>query len=319
MQGYDLVYKACLCMCGHGYLRRDLHHTVRDDPCKKQPTANKDRSELEGLRIQTCDLRPSYTRQHRSSLSSSSGGSSPPSSTGTPPPSGSPGGWFNFSPVQGQRSAGVELLADARQAATGNIFAHRTDLSVFNSLPRGLWNAYNIRSEDEGPHGTDETRSFVLTTLSTKGVTSVGCVLCQAPLTVYDKYPLIDGTFFLSPQRYDPGVPVMHKNRPRCLAAVCMRCMSGTNGAELCCRGCQTRWDASMLVLGSMYSYDIFAAAPCCAARLACNQCGLEVVGPNSKFPQSFSDYSRSFVCPHCQSDDHHFTKPLGQIFSIVK
>lgn len=306
-------------MCGHGYLRRDLHHTVRDDPCKKQPTANKDRSELEGLRIQTCDLRPSYTRQHRSSLSSSSGGSSPPSSTGTPPPSGSPGGWFNFSPVQGQRSAGVELLADARQAATGNIFAHRTDLSVFNSLPRGLWNAYNIRSEDEGPHGTDETRSFVLTTLSTKGVTSVGCVLCQAPLTVYDKYPLIDGTFFLSPQRYDPGVPVMHKNRPRCLAAVCMRCMSGTNGAELCCRGCQTRWDASMLVLGSMYSYDIFAAAPCCAARLACNQCGLEVVGPNSKFPQSFSDYSRSFVCPHCQSDDHHFTKPLGQIFSIVK
>lgn len=257
----------------------------------------------------TNDQKP-YHRLHRSSLSSS--GSSPPSSTGTSA-SSSPGGWFN-SPSHHV----IDFFADAHQAATGNIFAHRTDLSAFDSLPRNIWNAYNIRSEDEGPHGTDETRSFILTTLSTKGITCVNCVLCQASMTVYDKYPLLDGTFYLTPLASELAVPVTYKDRPCFLTAVCMFCMNGVRGA-LRCRTCRTRWNGSVLVIGSMYAYDVFAAAPCCPARSSCNQCELEVVGRNGKQPQTYSEYSRSFVCPHCHADDHHFVKPLAQIYDVLQ
>ena len=36
----------------------------------------------------------------------------------------------------------------------------------------------------------------------------------------------------------------------------------------LCSRFCLQPWDGSQLILGTMYSYDIFAAVPCCAERL---------------------------------------------------
>ena len=48
----------------------------------------------------------------------------------------------------------------------------------------------------------------------------------------------------------------------------------------LCSRFCLQPWDGSQLILGTMYSYDIFAAVPCCAERLkvshtslTCGQC----------------------------------------------
>lgn len=33
-------------------------------------------------------------------------------------------------------------------------------------------------------------------------------------------------------------------------------------------RFCAEKWDGSSLVMGTMYSYDIFAAMPCCTERL---------------------------------------------------
>lgn len=193
-------------------------------------------------------------------------------------------------------------------------------MAVFNSLPRSAWNTYNIRSEDEGPHGTDETRSFLLTVLSTRGIACVDCAVCKASMTVYDTFPLLDGTFYLSPVRNDDSsIPVMHRDRPRYLSAVCMSCMTGAR-ARLQCRACGTPWNGSVLVVGSMYAYDVFAAAPCCPARLACNQCDLEVAGRNGGVsPHSYSDYSRSYACPHCNTDDYHFVKPLGQVYLVAQ
>ena len=53
------------------------------------------------------------------------------------------------------------------------------------------------------------------------------------------------------------------------LSAVCMGCLEGWS-ARLQCRNqsCSKVWDGSQLILGTMYSYDIFAASPCCAERL---------------------------------------------------
>lgn len=53
--------------------------------------------------------------------------------------------------------------------------------------------------EDDGFHGNDETRSFILSTLAAQKTSHVGCVLCHQLLPVFDRYPLIDGTFFLTP------------------------------------------------------------------------------------------------------------------------
>lgn len=52
------------------------------------------------------------------------------------------------------------------------------------------------------------------------------------------------------------------------MTVVCMACLEGVNGRAIVCRFCNQRWDGSSLVLGTMYSYDIFAAMPCCTERI---------------------------------------------------
>lgn len=56
--------------------------------------------------------------------------------------------------------------------------------------------------EDEGNHGNDDTRSFILSRLAALQWSRVYCVLCRERLKVFDRYPLIDGTFFLSPRQH---------------------------------------------------------------------------------------------------------------------
>ena len=55
--------------------------------------------------------------------------------------------------------------------------------------------------------------------------------------------------------------------RQHYLSSVCMACLEGWT-CSLRCRSCHTRWDGSSLILGTMYSYDVFAAVPCCPDRL---------------------------------------------------
>ena len=244
-KGYDLAFKACDCRCGRGHLRQDLAYTPDADVDRKQQQRGGGRQKRKerqssGGSASGVVGKASYGRQdlangcggadrvHRSSLSSSGSGSSPPSSAGTTP--SAPIGVFmparrdsrgsdfvrrdsrgsDYAPTarRDSRAAASEFFADAEQAAAGNIFRHRTDLLPFNALPRHLQNPYHIKTEDEGPHGNDETRCFLLTNLSTQKVTVVRCVACQVDLPVYDKYPLVDGTFFLSPQRYNSDLQV---------------------------------------------------------------------------------------------------------------
>jgi len=53
---------------------------------------------------------------------------------------------------------------------------------------------------------------------------------------------------------------------PKFLNAICMHCLEGKTAA-LFCRWCHKQWDGSDLVLGGCYSYDVFAAMPCCHER----------------------------------------------------
>lgn len=70
-------------------------------------------------------------RTHRLSMSSN-GSSSPPSSAGTTPCT--PNGHF----MPQSKKNKFDFFADLEQAASGNIFRHRTDLAAFGTLPRHL-------------------------------------------------------------------------------------------------------------------------------------------------------------------------------------
>ncbi|KAK2187949.1 hypothetical protein NP493_149g04014 [Ridgeia piscesae] len=325
-KGYDLAYRACDCRCTKGHLRKDLNYfpPPRSDAADKKHKKHRRKNDKPmamltkgggsaGMCAGGCTSNPyssggplqSMRPQLRVRTSSfSSTGSSPPSSAGTPPLT--PGGGLSA-------RNHFEFFADPEQAAAGNIFRRRKDLTVFNALPRHQQNPYHIKMEDEGPHGNDEIRCFLLTNLSTHQVTAVGCVVCQSRLTIFDKYPLIDGTFFLSPQRYNTDMQVMFDCKLLYLNAVCMRCLEDS----LQCLACRTPWSGSCLVIGTMYAYDIFAAMPCCAQRLSCKHCRRTILDPSCGF-NFFSEYSRAIRCPFCHVQDYHFIRPLEQSF-IVK
>lgn len=328
-KGYDLAYKACDCKCGRGHLRKDLNYTPQHKPLDVKPKKHKKRqvdkiipsSVPVAKNYSTChsmiqnhhsnnhhgnmgmSMKPQLRVRTSSFSSSGSTGSSPPSSAGTPPLT--PGG----------SKTKFDFFADDSQAAAGNIFRRRTDFSVFDVLPRTRQNPYHIKMEDEGPHGNDETRCFVLTNLSTQQVTSVSCVACNIELPIFDKYPLIDGTFFLSPLRYNSDIQVLFDHKMCFLNAVCMRCLTGS-GRNLSCRACRTPWQGGMLVIGTMYSYDIFAAMPCCAQRLSCKNCRRPILDPGCAF-QFFSEYSKVIQCPHCKAEEHHFIKPIQESYVL--
>ncbi|XP_001607251.2 headcase protein [Nasonia vitripennis] len=255
------------------------------------------------------------SRGRAGSLSSSTGSSSPPATSET-----------SVSPLHQpqaivKKKSKVEFFGDRiRQSCGANgIFSRRLDFSAFNSLPRTKLNSYHIKMEDEGNHGNDDTRCFILSTLAALQWSRVSCVLCRAAMLVFDRYPLVDGTFFLSPRQHSAScAEVKVEGRTQFLSAVCMGCLEGSGGgggAPVRCRSCTQPWDGSSLVLGTMYSYDIFAAMPCCTERLKCNSCHKPLIYPHQRL-NFYSDYSRVFACPHCRAVDAHFVKPLTSCFT---
>lgn len=331
-KGYDLAYKACNCKCGRGHLRKDVDYVPQppkiDDGKKNKKVRRKSESNSKTPMVPktappTAPVLSSSVainwhanggrpplRIRTSSLSSTGSNGSPPSSADTPPSSG-----WQIGKGTPLSLGKFDFFADAEQAALGCIFKRRYDYSVFSTLPRCQQNPYHIKMEDEGPHGNDETRCFVLTTLSTHKVTEISCVTCNQILQIYDKYPLLDGTFFLSPLRYNSKMQVLYDGKLVYLNAVCMHCMHGTR-RELRCAFCRTVWSGRFLLIGTMYAYDIFAAVPCCSYRAACKNCQKPVVEGGAVLP-FFSDYSKRFQCPHCKADDSHFVKQLEEIFMV--
>ncbi|XP_049804335.1 headcase protein-like [Schistocerca nitens] len=356
-KGYDLAFKACGCLCGRGHLKKDLDWSppmpnnagCQDDFEKKKKRRNRQNtrpslaSSANGHHLHGninlnnnnnnnnnvrggagSDAQNIGTVHHgeprgrTGSLSSSTGSSSPPTSSET---SVSPAhiGHGSSGHGGGKKKSKFEFFSDRTRAGAGGngIFSRRQDFSSFNSLPRHKLNSYHIKMEDEGNHGNDETRCFILSTLAALHTSRVCCILCQASLPVFDRYPLIDGTFFLSPRQHARFcIQVKVEGRTQYLSAVCMACLEGWGpGRGIRCRFCGTAWDGSSLVLGTMYSYDIFAAMHCCIERSKCNNCQKPMLHPHQRL-NFYSDYSHSVPCPHCRTVDAHFVKPLAYCYA---
>lgn len=325
-KGYDLAYKACGCRCGRGHLRKDLDWTppvqpVREDESgsKKKKRRNKNNNNptnnngtvrpapahhamhVKGDANSSAAAALAEVRMRAGSLSSGSTGSSPPL------PMQSSGSGTGALPRR--KLIKAEFFSDRLGPAGGNgIFARRLDFSSFNVLPRMKLNSYQVKMEDEGNHGNDETRCFILSTLAAHQLNRASCLLCGSLMSVFDRYPLVDGTFFLTPKKHSAAcLPTKVEGRMQYLSSVCMSCM---DNKRTTCRFCGVPWDGSSLVLGTMYSYDIFAAVPCCPERSKCNNCKKPLLSAFQRL-NYYSDYSQDVACPHCGVSDHHFIKPL--------
>ncbi|XP_026732991.1 headcase protein isoform X1 [Trichoplusia ni] len=330
-KGYDLAFKACGCRCGRGHLKKDLDWAPPGAAIRAEEEKKRRRRTRSG---RTPAAAPDG-RSRAFSLSSS-GSCSPPSApsepstspTHAPPHAVTPAKKiskpeiisdrirYNKKPVKCEfdfRSEGSVLRAGA---GANGIFSRRLDFSTFNLLPKHKVNSYQIKIEDEGNHGNDDTRLFILSTLAGQHKPRVSCALCKETLHVFDRYPLVDGTFFLSPRQHDSGaVEVKVEGRTQYLTCVCMGCLERCDpDRTIRCRFCGQKWDGSSLVLGTMYSYDIFMATPCCSERLKCNNCYKALLIPHQRL--NYSDYSHPVTCPHCRVLDTHFVKPLSYCFT---
>lgn len=193
-------------------------------------------------------------------------------------------------------------------------FLRRLDLSeLLAHIPRHKLNTYHVRMEDDAQAGQgEELRRFILSALSACQRNVVHCALCLRALPVFEQFPLVDGTLFLSPSRHEEieyDVPCHLQGRLMHLYAICVDCLEGVH--KIVCIKCKSRWDGSWHQLGTMYTYDILAASPCCQARLNCKHCGKPVVDVRIGM-QYFSEYSNVQQCPHCGNLDYHFVKPFS-------
>lgn len=281
------------------------------------------------------------SRSSSSSLPSSAGSASPISSS---PVSGEM--FFksrkssDASSEEGSGSSSTGTPTTTLTSVTAG-FRHRVDLSAFAALPRNKQNPYHIRMEDAGTlaysftlcsiaaakaHSLTEvdaeagscdveTRNFVLSNLLSKKMSHVRCALCKMILPVFDRFPLLDGTFFLSPQSYDEtAIQVIWDGRLQFLNATCLACLEGHNNVK--CLACKRPWNGCSLVVGSMYTYDIFAAMPCCQKRLTCKCCRRAVVDI-TKGLEFYSQYSQMIICPYCKANDYHFIRSLSETFAV--
>nr|XP_033795183.1 headcase protein homolog isoform X3 [Geotrypetes seraphini] len=113
----------------------------------------------------------------------------------------------------------------------------------------------------------------------------------------------------------DDGKKCRAARRLMHLYAVCVDCLEGVH--KIICIKCKSRWDGSWHQLGTMYTYDILAASPCCQARLNCKHCGKPVIDVRIGM-QYFSEYSNVQQCPHCGNLDYHFVKPFSS-FKVLE
>ena len=319
-KGYDLAYKSCACLCGKGHLRKDLEFLPPpDEEDEQQGGAAQTQAKTKRRKKTKSNDKPMVgvpARPRRSSQSSNC--ESPPERSPISPQPKTP---VKKNKVNTENchffGDGFACLASVANSCVNlaTKFLKRSDFSSFlDVLPKHKVNPYHIKMEDEGTDA--QARHFVLSNLSTRMASTVCCVLCNRQLPVFDKYPLIDGTFFLTPRQLKPMcLDVSQGGRAQYLSAVCMYCLEGSPDS-IKCKLCKKSWDGSNHQLGTMYTYDIFAASPCCQQRVACQACGKPVVDLKSGM-HYFSEYSQSIRCPHCGISGYHCIKSITSCFEV--
>jgi hypothetical protein len=203
-----------------------------------------------------------------------------------------------------------------------NMFQHRKDWSILHKLPIDKQNPIHIRVEDEGPYGNDEIRCFILSHFGSLNVKEIGCVFCNTNCVVYDRFPLIDGTLFLSPMIYDhfKSIPSPSPTDKKLfISAVCLNCILCKRGHEIKCLSCNKSWQelgGRSFQIGTLYKFDLFAGLPCCQSRLKCIKCQADLLSiETARENCSFSNFSEEVQCTKCGFVANHFVRKLKDIY----
>ncbi|VDO61393.1 unnamed protein product [Heligmosomoides polygyrus] len=100
------------------------------------------------------------------------------------------------------------------------------------------WFFEDEQMEDDCPQGGDDVRLCLLKTLGAHNQRAVPCVGCHRDIVVYDRYPLIDGVFFLSPVcHFGPPTEVMYDGKRHYLQQLCASCLWSDWRCNNCGRG----------------------------------------------------------------------------------
>ena len=200
-------------------------------------------------------------------------------------------------------------------------FKKRKDLRVLKlALSNERFREVSLKFGD-GDEGGREISESVHRTLRRANTSHVACLHCRTECQVYENFPIVDGTLFLTPVPRSPQCVRFMSNEPtttttskaeRYLGFVCVSCMEGR---KVTCSGCNVAWNGSFFQVGTMYSYDILSATPCCARAVSCNKCARPVIDLSKGEAHNlfFSNFSAKTTCPHCGEEDFHFIKPLSQ------
>lgn len=198
-------------------------------------------------------------------------------------------------------------------------FKKRKDLRVLKlALSNERFRDVAVKFGD-GDEGGREISESVHRTLRQAKTSQVSCVNCKTNCQVYENFPIVDGTLFLTPvPRFTQCIRFVEKTPStskveRFLSFICVGCMEGK---MLTCSSCSKAWNGSFFQVGTMYSYDILSATPCCERAVACNKCSKPVIDMSKGEAHNlyFSNFSAKTTCPHCSEEDFHFIKPLSQM-----
>lgn len=301
-KGYDLIFKVSTCRCAKGALKRDLSYNGGSLVGSGGGTGT------EGSGEKTKRKRKKSASGEKMAVPIRAGNGAQRARSRTTCRSNSD----SFSSENGINASSAPTVLSSMSPYM-QPFAHRTDYTIFERLvPRHLVNTYHIKMEDDGYGAGDDTRSFVLSSLAYHRTSYVKCILCSSKMTVYDQFPLIDGTFFLSPLKLsDSAFKVESKGDNHAyLTSVCLCCLVGIN--KVICSYCSKPWNGNAHQIGTMYGYDILAALPCCPTSTQCNKCKQPLV-ELKHLNLSFSQLSSKHKCGNCNACDFHFIKPISR------
>lgn len=217
---------------------------------------------------------------------------------------------------------GIKILEHAglkvqQRANNETVFKKRKDLRVLKlALSNERFRQVAMKFGD-GDEGGKEISESVHKTLRNENSTQVTCLYCKIECQVYENFPIVDGSLFLTPVNRSNDCIKFAENSPekaeRYMGFICVNCMEG-KPKTLNCIHCKTPWKGSFFQIGTMYSYDILSATPCCEKQVSCKNCDQPVIDLSKGEASTlyFSYFSTKSTCPHCKTDDFHFVKPLS-------
>ena len=199
------------------------------------------------------------------------------------------------------------------------VFKKRKDLRVLKAvLSTERFRKVTMMFGD-GDEGGREIVESVHRAMRSSNTGSVSCLFCNNDSQVYENFPIVDGTLFLSPVklsktcvRFDEQHSSNRLDSARHMCFICVGCLEG-KPKKLECSSCLATWNGSFFQVGTLYSYNILSAIPCCEWKVSCKSCSKPIIDWKNGDASTlfFSHFSSKAICPHCNVDDYHYIKSL--------